>query len=218
MFDDESSQHPTRGGFSLPCGGVPETPQGGARTLCPAVVLGSPGWAVRSQARRRGPCATGPPNHARVGGAWTAASPAGLPAWSPTQSRFHGWEGGEGSRGGGAACPRLQCSGPPRPRPAWVVAPLPSPGSQARARSYTPEPLILHFGKLRPRAAGRAEAGEARAQHSTGGGSSNARTAGDRYRKAAWRAPPGPRPQKPLATPRPAEAAGPPGRPEPAPR
>lgn len=92
---------------------------------------GSPGRAARSQARRSGPCAMGRPNHARVGGAWTAASPAGLPAWSPTQPRFPGWEGGEGSGRGGAACPRPPCSGPPRPRPACVVAPLLSPGSQA---------------------------------------------------------------------------------------
>lgn len=99
----------------------------------PRSLAGSPGRAVRSQVRCPRPCGMGRPSHAQVGGAWTAASPAGLPAWTPTHCRFPGWEGGEGSREGGAACPWPPCSGPPRPQPAWVVVPLPSPGSQARS-------------------------------------------------------------------------------------
>lgn len=98
-----------------------------------------------------------------------------------------------------------------------MVTPLPRHGS------HDPRSL-LHSGACHS-ADGETEAQSWRLGGSRGihpgtqreAGNTAARTEGNRYRKAGWRAPPGLRSTEPPAAPTPAEAARPPRRPKPAP-
>lgn len=173
MGDDESSQHPTRGGFSLPCGRAPETPQGGARTLCPAVVLGVRAGLPDLKRGAADPARWGGQTTPEWGERGQPPPSRAFPRGVPPSLGFPGGKGEkaageEGRPAHGLRAQDLRARG----QRAWW-RPFPALGARPRARFYTPEPLILQIGKLRPRAAGRAEAGEARAQHPTGGGSSN---------------------------------------------
>lgn len=112
-----------------------------------------PGCQVSSTAA--GPChAMGRPNHARVGGAWTTASPRAFPRGVPPSLGFPGGKAekaaGEGRLPTASVLRDLRARG----RRAWW-RPFSALGARPRARFYTPEPLILQIRKLRPRAAGR---------------------------------------------------------------